>query len=147
MDIKRLSPDYSVSPQIAPEHVDAIKAAGFATVICNRPDPEIPPDLHAERMRSAVEAAGLGFVENPVVSGMLNVENLTAQEAAMTGAEGPVLAYCASGNRSAIVWSLIQAQSGKMTPDEILGATRNAGYDHGGLRGQLQAMADAAKSG
>lgn len=144
MDIKRLSPDYAVSPQIGPEDVVEIKAAGFRTVICNRPDPEIPPNLHAEIMRGAVEAAGLEFVENPVIGGMLQAENLSAQEAAMAATNGPVLAYCASGNRSAIVWSLIQAQSGTMAPDDILGATRKAGYDHGGLRGQLQAMADAA---
>ncbi|MCR9088527.1 MAG: TIGR01244 family sulfur transferase [Rhodobacteraceae bacterium] len=145
MDIKRLSPDYAVSPQIGPEDVAAIKAAGFCTVICNRPDPEIPPDLHAEILRGAVEAAGLAFVENPVVGGMLSFDNLSAQENAMAAVDGPVLAYCASGNRSAIVWSLIKAQSGEMSPDEILGATRNAGYDHAGMRGQLEAMAKSVK--
>lgn len=145
MDIKRLSPDYAVSPQIGPEDVPAIKEAGFCAVICNRPDPEVPPTLHAEILRAAVEDAGLAFVENPVVSGMLNFDNLSAQATAMAAADGPVLAYCASGNRSAIVWSLIKAQSGEMTPDEILRVTRQAGYDHAGLRRQMETMAASSK--
>ncbi|MEM8956434.1 MAG: TIGR01244 family sulfur transferase [Pseudomonadota bacterium] len=147
MDIKRLSTDYAVSPQIGPEDVAAVKEAGFSAVICNRPDPEIPPNLHAEVLRDVVEKAGMAFIENPVVGGMLSFDNLSAQATAMATADGPVLAYCASGNRSAIVWSLIKAQSGEMTPDEILGVTRQAGYDHAGLRGQLESMAASPKDG
>jgi uncharacterized membrane protein YedE/YeeE len=46
MDIRPLTPNYAVSPQIAIEDLPAIKAAGFTTVIDNRPDAEIPPHLH-----------------------------------------------------------------------------------------------------
>ena len=42
MDIRRLTETYAVSPQITPEDVAAIKAAGFTTIINNRPDGEIP---------------------------------------------------------------------------------------------------------
>lgn len=145
MDIKPLSPDYAVSPQIAPDDAQAIMAAGYRTVICNRPDPEIPPQVHASELRKAIEAAGMRFVENPIISGGLSYDNLSAQQTAMTESDGPVLAYCASGNRSSIVWSLVQAQSAALTPDEILNATRAAGYDHAGLRVQLEGMAAAAK--
>ncbi|MDE3029426.1 MAG: TIGR01244 family phosphatase, partial [Paracoccaceae bacterium] len=41
MEIRALTPDYAVSPQIEPADVAAIKAAGYTTVICNRPDREI----------------------------------------------------------------------------------------------------------
>ncbi|MDO9527336.1 MAG: sulfur transferase domain-containing protein, partial [Gemmobacter sp.] len=37
MDIRALTPDYAVSPQISPSDLPAIKAAGYSTVICNRP--------------------------------------------------------------------------------------------------------------
>ena len=42
MDPRTLTPRYTVSPQITPEDIPAIKEAGFTTVICNRPDQEIP---------------------------------------------------------------------------------------------------------
>lgn len=142
MQIKPLCSDYAVSPQIAPTDISAIKDAGFRVVICNRPDPEIPPDLHAEVIQAAVEAAGLTFVKNCVVSGAMTYDNLDLQEEALKAADGPVLAYCASGNRSGIVWSLIQARAKAMSADEILAATRAVGYDHSGLRQQLETIAE-----
>ena len=71
MDIRPLSPDYAVSPQIDPEDFAAIRAAGYTTVIDNRPDGEIPPHLHTDEMRRAAEALGLVFVANPVIGGAL----------------------------------------------------------------------------
>ena len=42
MDLKRLTPTLSVAPQIAPDDLPAAAAAGFTTLICNRPDGEQP---------------------------------------------------------------------------------------------------------
>ncbi len=139
MEIRPLTPDYAVSPQIDPGDFPAIRAAGYVTVIDNRPDAEIPPSHHAAAMRKAAEAAGLAFVVNPVIGGMLTMDNVTAQAEAMAASPGPVLAYCASGNRSSIVWAL--AQSGRMDTDAILAATARAGYQLGHLRPQIEALA------
>lgn len=141
MDIRPLTPDYAVSPQIAPEDVAAIAAAGYRTVICNRPDGEVPPPLQAAALRAAVEAAGLRFVENPVMPGALSEENLALQAAALEGDDGPVLAYCASGNRSGIVWSFVRAAD--LGVDAVLAATAAAGYQHEPLRPQLTAYASS----
>ena len=141
MDIRTISPDYAVTPQISPEDLPAVKDAGFVAVICNRPDEENPVELQAEVLRAATEAAGLKFIENPVVHTALTMEIVNAQGAAMEEAGGPVLAYCASGTRSSIVWSLYQA--GKLSTDEIIGATSNAGYDLGHLAPQLDALANS----
>ena len=138
MDIRPITPAYAVSPQIAPEDLPAIKAAGFTTVICNRPDAEVPPDLSAAAIRAAVEAAGLTFIENPVTHQTLNMDMVAAQMAAAHAAPGPVLAYCASGTRSSIVWSLGQAAA--MPSDAILQATAKAGYDLSQLRPRLDAL-------
>ena len=54
------------SGQIAPEDLPAIVAAGIRTVICNRPDEEVPVELQSATLRIATEAAGLVFVDNPV---------------------------------------------------------------------------------
>ena len=135
MDIRRITPDYAVSPQIAPEDMSDIAAAGFRTVICNRPDSENPAELSSEVMRIAAEAAGLTFVDNQVTHQTMTPERIQTQAEAM--AEGPTLAYCASGTRSSVLWSL--AQAGAMLTDEILQATARAGYDLSGLRPRLEA--------
>lgn len=139
MDIRPLTDRYAVSPQIDPEDMAAIKAAGFAMVIDNRPDGEIPPSHHTAVMAQAAAAAGLAFVANPVIGGMLTLQNVTDQGAAIAQATGPILAYCASGNRSSIVWALSHA--GKMPTDELIAIPARHGYNLEGLRGQLDAMA------
>src|SRR5574343_318660 len=109
MDIRALTPTYAVSPQIDPSDLPAIKAAGYTTIIDNRPDGEIPPDLQTDLMRMAAEELGLAFVANPIIGGALTMDNVTAQRDAIDASAGPVFAYCASGNRSSVVWALAHA--------------------------------------
>jgi uncharacterized protein (TIGR01244 family) len=139
MDIRHLTPDYAVSPQIAPEDLPAIAAQGFTTIIDNRPDGEIPADWHTPHMQAAAEAAGLRFVANPVIGGAMTMANVEAQAAAIAAAPGPVLAYCASGNRSSVVWAL--AHAGRMPTDDLIGLPARHGYHLEGLRGQIEALA------
>ena len=139
MDIRRITPDYAVAPQIDPADMTALADAGFTAVINNRPDSEIPSELQAQAMRAAAEAAGLIFIDNPVINGALTMEMVTRQGAALKTAPGPVLAYCRSGNRSTVVWALSQA--GKMPAGEILAAATQAGYDLSGLHHQIEALA------
>ena len=137
MDIRPLTPTYAVSPQIGLADLAVLKAAGYTTVIDNRPDGEIPPDLHTVAMRQAAEALGLTFIANPVISGALTAQNVTAQAEAMAGASGPVLAYCASGNRSSVVWAL--ALAGQHPADDLIGIPARFGYQLEHLRPQLTA--------
>ena len=78
-------------------------------VIDNRPDGEIPADLHTDGMRRAALARGWSSWPIPVIGGALTMQNVTAQAEAMAQASGPVFAYCASGNRCSVVWALTQA--------------------------------------
>lgn len=139
MDIRPLDENYAVSPQIAPEDIAAIAAAGFTTVIDNRPDGEIPPELHAEALRPAFEAAGIALVVNPVVGGALTMENVTAQRAAIDSASGKVLAYCASGNRSSIVWAL--AMAGRRPTGDLVAAGAQYGYQVPQFRDMIDKLA------
>lgn len=127
MEIRPLTPDYAVSPQITPEDVAAIRAAGYVRVICNRPDAENPPGLQAEAVGAAVRAAGLEFVVNPVIGGAITDAMADAQRAAIESAPGPVLAYCASGNRSSVVWAL--AMAGTRPTEELLSIPAQYGYN------------------
>lgn len=139
MDIREITPRYHVSPQIALEDAQALADAGFRLVICNRPDQEITPDIHADRMREAVEAAGLRFEVLPLTHQTMTPENVARQQELVNGSDGPVLAYCASGTRCTVVWALSQA--GQQPTDEILATASKAGYQLDGLRPTLEAIA------
>jgi uncharacterized protein (TIGR01244 family) len=138
MDIRQITPRYAVSPQIDPEDIAAIKAAGFTTVICNRPDEEVSPAYRADQMAEIARAEGLTFHVLPLTHQTMTPENIARQRALIDEALGPVLAYCASGTRCSVVWSL--GQAGHLPVDEIMQATAAAGYDLGGLRPQLTAL-------
>ncbi len=134
MKYAQLTPSYAVAPQIDPEDAEAIRAAGFTDVICNRPDEEVPPDLATGAVEAALAAAGVRFHVNPVHSGSLTEAEVARQTAILAEAEGPVLAYCRSGTRSSIVWAL--GESG-MSPDEIIAAAARGGYDLSPYRSRL----------
>jgi len=139
MDIRQLSTAYAVSPQIDAADIAAIAEAGFTTIICNRPDAEVPPSHRSSVMEAEAQKRGLVFVRNAVTHQGLNMQMIDAQMAALAASDGPALAYCASGTRSSIVWALGQAT--EMSADDILAATSDAGYDLGGMRPQLDALA------
>lgn len=141
MDIRPITDSYAVSPQIHPGDAAAIRAAGFVAVICNRPDAEVPPPMQAAAMRAEAEAAGLKFFENPYDHRAFSLDLVTRQAEAMAAAGGPVLAYCASGNRCSILWALSQA--GTMPADELIALPARVGYQIGQLRPQIEALASA----
>jgi uncharacterized protein (TIGR01244 family) len=139
MDLRELATGVFAAPQLEPSDMAALAAQGVTTVICNRPEMEIPPPLQAAAMQAAAEAAGLAFVFNPITMGAMTMDSVEEQAEAMAGSEGGVVAYCASGTRSAIMWAL--AQAGQMPTDDILAATAGAGYQLEGMRGQIDALA------
>lgn len=131
MTPKALAPNLSVSPQIVVDDLATLKAQGFRAIICNRPDGEgADQPGYAE---IAAEAARLGLEARylPIVGGMVSEGDAQAFATALRDLPGPVLAYCRSGTRSVTLWSLSQATS-RPVP-EILGATKAAGYDMGGV--------------
>ena len=139
MDIRELSPRYSVSPQISTQDIPAIADAGFRRIICNRPDAEVPPSHQAGVIGQAARDAGLDFEILELTHQTMTPENIARQGALIEEAGGPVLAYCASGTRCSVVWALGQAET--RPADEILARTRAAGYDLEALRPQLESLA------
>ncbi len=138
MDLRTLTPRYSVSPQISVEDIPAIKAAGYKTIICNRPNDEVPPSHQAEAIEAAAAAAGLNFQVLPLTHQTMTPENVARQRDMYETCDGPVLAYCASGTRCSVVWALGQVND--LSVDEILAQTLEAGYDLSGLRDTLVSL-------
>ena len=66
MEFKRINDRITVSGQIEPEDVAALKAAGFTTIINNRPDGESPDQPESAAIAAAAEAAGMAYHAIPL---------------------------------------------------------------------------------
>lgn len=127
MEIRKLSEQVSVTPQLAASDLAQVAAQGYRSIICNRPDGEgVDQPLYAE-IAAAAQAQNLQTRYLPVVSG--KVDDATAQRFGELLQElpAPVLAYCRSGMRSATLWALSQA--GTLSLPQILERARGAQYD------------------
>lgn len=138
-DIRRVNEAFAVAPQLTLADMPTIAAAGYQTVIANRPDGEDAGQATLVEARDAAEAAGLAFISIPFAGGP-SMEKVEETMKALAGAKPPVLAYCRSGTRSITVWALSQAAAGKASPDDIIAQAAGAGYDLAPLRPALKQL-------
>lgn len=135
MELKRINQHVTVSPQISPEDVPAIKAAGFVAIINNRPDGEAPGQPSSDAIQRAAQAAGLVYHFIPLGREGVSPDMVERTKNALEGSAGPVFCYCRSGTRSTTLWALSEA--GKKPASEIIAEAAGAGYDMSHLAGHL----------
>ncbi len=135
MDYPKLSSTLTVAPQIRPDDLEAIAAAGYKTVINNRPDGEDIGQPSAELMATKAASLGLQYFHQPVVGGAISDNDIEEFERLMEHAEKPVFAYCRTGTRCTVLWALTEA--GKQSPEMIVNRAAEAGYDLNGLLPRL----------
>ena len=100
MEYRQITDEYAVSGQINPDDIAAIKAAGFRSIICNRPDDEQPGQPSAAEIAVAAAAAEMIFRYIPFNSGQMTPEDVLKMTEALDEIPGPVFAFCRSGARS-----------------------------------------------
>ncbi len=97
----------SVAPQLNPEAMAAVAAAGFKSVVNNRPDFEHGPDQPSSaQMQAAATAAGLQYRFLPVSGGYQSPEEVAAFAQLLQELPKPLLAFCRSGARSTNLYVL-----------------------------------------
>ncbi|MFA5902050.1 MAG: TIGR01244 family sulfur transferase, partial [Hyphomicrobium sp.] len=131
MEVKTLSDEISVSPQIAVADIANIKAAGYRAIVCHRPDGEAPDQPLYREIEEAAKAAGIEVRYQPVTPGMITDEDAAAFAGLMKELPKPVLAFCRTGTRSTSLWALVQAKSRPLA--DIVHAAKSAGYDMSGI--------------
>ncbi len=134
-DIRRVTDAFAVAPQITEEDVPEIAAAGFKTIVVNRPDGEGGVDQpRMGPIRAKAESLGLTFAALPF-SGAPTPEIVERMSNILNEAPQPVLAYCRTGTRSITAWALTHAGQGSQ--EEIIDAAADAGYDLSSLKSLL----------
>ncbi|MEE9314131.1 MAG: TIGR01244 family sulfur transferase [Rhizobiaceae bacterium] len=136
MEIKKLNDKVSVAVQIQLSDLATIAEAGFTTVMSNRPDGEEIGQPSFAEVKEAAEQAGLKAVHVPVVSGGMMADDPVKFGQVVDEAEGAVLAFCRTGTRSAILWSLDQGARGNSS-EQVIAITTAVGYDLSGLASQI----------
>ena len=103
--INALTSEFAVAPQLGPNDMAAVAAAGYKSVIINRPDFEGGPDQPtADSVSSAARAAGLQVVYQPVVSGGMTQDDVARFTELLKTLPTPILAYCRTGTRCTVLW-------------------------------------------
>ncbi|WP_299604991.1 TIGR01244 family sulfur transferase [uncultured Tateyamaria sp.] len=135
MDMKKITDVLTVSPQIHLADMAAIKAACFKTIIYNGPDGEGTDQPGFAEIAAAAEAAGLEACTIPVTSGQIIDDDVTAFATALQDGPHPLLAYCRTGTRLAMLWAFHVACT--HATSDILIATAAAGYDLGDVADRI----------
>ena len=99
--IQALSARLSVAAQLDADAMPDLAAAGFKSVINNRPDFEGgPTQPTAAALGDAARAAGMAYAHLPVSPSMQTPEEIAAFARLVAELPPPVLAFCRSGTRS-----------------------------------------------
>lgn len=143
MQLREIDQSISVAPQIAPEDLATLAAAGFTAIVNNRPDGEDAGQPEGSEIEAAAKAAGLSYVAIPITHAGFSAPQVETMAATLASASGPVLAYCRSGTRSCNLWALAAASTGG-DPDTLTAKAATAGYDISGIRPLLDALSARA---
>lgn len=143
-DFRKLEEGMFASPQITPAEVAEAQEQGITLIINNRPDDEEPGQPAGATIEEAANSAGIAYRTVPVGGGGFGPAQVEAMRDALASTDGPILAYCRTGTRSTLLWSLSQAAAGRDLA-EVEACANGAGYDLGPVRQGMELLSAQAK--
>lgn len=145
VEIRKLDPDFWVSGQLHPYDMEGLAKAGVVMVVNNRPDGEAPDQPADSDLQAAARAAGLNYRLLAFRSMDATPEQARALAEIVCETAGPVLAFCQSGTRSAVLWAGARVGLGERFEDVAVRASK-AGYDLYKRRNVVQSLAGERSS-
>ena len=101
LPIQPVAPDFCVAPQLAPAAMAEAAAAGFRSVVNNRPDFEGGAEQPTSaQIEAAARAAGLEYRHLPVNGAYQSPQEIAAFARLAAELPRPMLLFCRSGARS-----------------------------------------------
>lgn len=141
-----ITPGFYVAAQLDAADIARAAELGFRTIINNRPDRESEDQMSAEEVENLTREAGMDFHYLPVRGFQITDEdNVRSFDGVLAASPEPVLAFCKSGTRSAMLWAQAMAAAGAMNVSDIIVQAANAGFDLGILRDELEDAAELAR--
>lgn len=132
--MRELPGDVFVTGQLMPAQLQALAEQGVMSFINNRPDQEAPLQPTSDDMEQAAMAMSLDYFHIPM-AGNLTPGLIEASLTAYQNAPRPIVAFCASGTRSAALWAF--AHVDQLGVDSVMAALTGAGYSLEQLRQPL----------
>jgi sulfide:quinone oxidoreductase len=144
--IKYITPRFAVTGALRPGDFAELAALGFRTIVSNLPDGENSAYLTSGEEAEFADRVGLAFRHIPATKfDILSDSVVGAMAEALSELDGPVLAHCASGLRSAVAFA---AAAARLQPiDCVLAAVKKAGFDLAAVRDDLGDQEGHAASG
>lgn len=130
--MKQVTDKLFIAPQLTADDIRAAKAKGIAAIVNNRPDGEEAGQPNASENRRVAEAEGLSYTHVPVVPGQVTKGHVADFQAALARADGPVLAHCKTGTRSATLYAIGEVLDGRMARGEVVPLGQRLGVDLSG---------------
>jgi sulfide:quinone oxidoreductase len=136
--VVHLTPEFAVAGELSEADFAGLAAAGFKSILGNRPDGEAPHQLSSARVKELAEAAGLQFQFLPLrMTDVLEPVTADATRAALNAMPAPILAYCKSGTRSAIAWAAAAATVAPV--EDVIATLERADFAIPGVADELRA--------
>lgn len=112
----------------------ALSEQGVMSFINNRPDNEAHLQPSSESLANAAKELGIDYRHIPMAGG-LTPHTLNQSVKAYSEMPRPIVAFCASGMRSAALWAF--AHVNDIGVNEVMSAVAEAGYNLEQIRGPL----------
>lgn len=136
-EIVFITPNFAVTAELGPADFAEARRLGFKGILSNRPDGEDGAQMSARQEAVLAWRAGLQFQHVPATKHDLFANDvIEGMETALRTLEGPVLAHCKTGQRSAIVWAAASARN--QSADCVLETLSRAGFNFDFLRDDLE---------
>jgi uncharacterized protein (TIGR01244 family) len=126
--IVSLTPNFAVASQIGADDIAEIAAAGYRTLINNRPDGEQEGQLSSQEAKRKAEAAGMDYHYLPITAATLTTAQVEEFERLLAGLEGPILAHCRSGTRCCLLWSIAELRKGADNAEALIQRGAEQGF-------------------
>lgn len=136
--MKELPGDVFVGGQIDIVTLTALAEQGVMSFINNRPDNEGHMQPSSGSLAKAAAELGIDYRHIPMAGG-LTPHTLSSSVEAYADMPRPIVAFCASGMRSAALWAFAHVKV--MGVDSVMTAIFEAGYTLEQMRGPLTEFA------
>ena len=125
--LRKLDENTLISGQIRPGDVAGLKDVGVTMIVNNRPDGEELDQPMAGDIEEAAARAGIDYRFVPITRG-IGPSDVECMQEAMAANDGKMLAFCRTGNRSALAWAVARREQGASI-EELETAAAQAGVD------------------